>query len=143
MNCLSNTQPIECENMVTAELKGHFLRLYQMAMTDGDFSPSEWKMLYEFAEERGVPRDELDRILLETTGKIEIPKTIVERVEYLYDLSRMIWADGKVTEDELTTLKKYCRKFEFEEENISELADYLIESVRVGKKKEEILSELN
>lgn len=114
-----------------------------MAMTDGDFSPSEWKMLYEFAEERGVPRDELDRILLETTGKIEIPKTIVERVEYLYDLSRMIWADGKVTEDELTTLKKYCRKFEFEEENISELADYLIESVRVGKKKEEILSELN
>jgi uncharacterized tellurite resistance protein B-like protein len=134
---------MEAKTTITAELKGHFLRLYQMAMTDGDFSPSEWKMLYLFAEERGVPRDELDKILLETTGKIEIPHSIGERVEYLYDLSRMIWADGKVTEDELATLKKYCRKFEFEEENISGLADYLIESVRDGKTKEEILSELN
>ncbi len=134
---------MENKPIVTAELRGHFLRLYQMAMTDGDFSPSEWKMLYEFAEERGVPRYELDSILLQTTGKIEIPSTVGQRVEYLYDLARMIWADGKVTDDELSTLKKYCRKFEFEEDNIAELADYLIESVRTGKTKEEILSELN
>lgn len=37
---------------ITAELQAQFIRLYQMAVTDGNFSPPlEWKMLYEFAEE--------------------------------------------------------------------------------------------
>jgi len=127
---------------ISAEIKGNFLRLYQMAMTDGDFSPLEWEMLYEFADERGVPKEEMDKILLSPSGTITIPETIEGRIEHLYDLARMIWADGKVTDDELVTLRKFCRKFEFLDENINELSNYLIESVKQGKSKEEILNEL-
>ncbi len=127
---------------ITAELKGLFLRLYQIAMTDGDFSPEEWKMLYRFGTERGVSKEQLDEILLSTSGTIEIPSTIEKRLEYLYDFSRMIWTDGKVTEDEVIALKKYCKKFEFLDENIEDLSNYLLESVKNGKTKEEILNEL-
>lgn len=127
---------------ITAELKGHFLRLYQMAMTDEDFSPSEWKMLYELAANKGVNKAELDDILLNTTGQVEIPNELSKRVEYLYDLSLLIWADGDASPDEITTLKKYCRKFEFLEENIEELSNYLLESAKVNKSKSQILSEL-
>ena len=127
---------------ITAELKGHFLRLYQMAMTDEDFSPSEWKMLYELAANKGVNKAELDDILLNTTGQVEIPNDLSKRVEYLYDLSLLIWADGDASPDEITTLKKYCRKFEFLEENIEELSNYLLESAKVNKSKSQILSEL-
>ena len=125
---------------ITAELKGHFLSLYQMAISDDNFSPSEWKMLYQFAQERNIPREELDKILLSPSSKMELPNTVGKRIEYLYDLTLMIWADNIVTEDELITLKKYCRKFEFMEENIEELCQFLIESVRNGKSKEEILT---
>lgn len=128
---------------ISPEIKGHFLRLFQMAMTDDDFSPEEWKMLYQFAEERGISQEELDKILLSTTGHLIIPETIEKRIEYLYDLARMIWADGKVTEDERRTLAKYCKKFEFLDENIPELTEYLLEAVKNGKTKEDILNELN
>lgn len=130
------------ENKITAALKAQFLRLYQMAMTDGDFSPLEWKMLYEFAEERNISKEELDKILLSTSGNLQIPEAIEHKIEYLYDLARMIWADRYVSEDERVTLKKFCKKFGFLEENIDELSEYLIMSVKEGKTKLEIIKEL-
>lgn len=130
------------KTVISMHLKSHFIRLYRMAVTDGDFSPLELKMLYQFAEDRGVPSDELDRILLSPIGKMGIPETVEERIEYLFDFSRMIWADGIVTEDEIETLKKFCLKFQFKEENVEELSQYLIKSVKDGKGKDEILNEL-
>lgn len=127
---------------ITSDVKGHFLRLYQMAMTDGDFSPTEWKMLYEFARERDIPKNELDQILLSTTGTIDIPEGVETRIEYLYDLTRMIWADGEVTTDERETLIKYVRKFQFDDENVVQLADCLIQKVKEGISKAELLLEL-
>ena len=127
---------------ISAELKGHFLRLYQLAMTDGNFSPEEWKFLYKIGEERGVSKEDLNNVLLTTSGTLAIPETVEKRIEYLFDFSRMRWADGKVVEDEITALKKYCKRFEFLDENIEGLVKYLLESVKKGKTKEDILSEL-
>ncbi|HZK08585.1 MAG TPA: hypothetical protein VFC92_10340 [Bacteroidales bacterium] len=131
------------EIQITAELQAQFLRLYQMAMTDDDFSPLEWKMLYEFAEERNISSDELDKVLLSTTGHLVVPESIDQKLEYLFDFARMIWADGSVSDDERVTLKKFCRKFGFLEENIVELSDYFIASVKEGKTKYDIIKELN
>ncbi|MCW5516923.1 hypothetical protein J1G40_11725 [Muriicola sp. Z0-33] len=130
-------------SLISEEIKSHFLRLYQIALTDDEFSQLEMKLLYQFASERNISKEQLDKILVSHTGWISIPETVEKRIEYLYDLALMIWADEKVTEDEYTTLKKYCRKFEFLEENVTALADYLIESAKEGKTKEDILLELN
>ena len=128
---------------ISNELKSHFLRLYQIAITDDNFSPLELKMLYKFAEERDIPRGELDKILLTATNQLEIPDTIEKRVEYLYDLSCMIWADGVVDIEERNALRKYCKKFEFLDENIDELSQYLLDCVENGKSKQEVINELN
>jgi uncharacterized tellurite resistance protein B-like protein len=128
---------------LSADLKGHFLRLYQMAMTDGNFSPSEWEMLYEFAQVRGIQKEELDKLFLTHTGDVDIPEELETRLEYLYDLCRLIWADGIVSDDEKTTLHKFCRKFEFEEENITELCDYLLDAAEKNMPFHDLLSELN
>lgn len=128
---------------ISAQLKSHFLRLYQIALSDENFSHLEMQLLYKFAEERDVSREELDKILTGSIGEITIPESLEERMEYLYDFAVMIWADQKITEDELSTLKKYCRKFEFLDENIDALAEYLLESAKENKSKAEILNELN
>ena len=129
---------------ITAELKSHFLRLYKMAMADNDFDALELQMLYHFAAERGLPKEELEKLLLSPIGSdSNIPESLDERIEYLYDLARMIWADEKITEDERNTLKKYCKKFEFLEENIDALTDYLLDCVQKNIKKEEIINHLN
>jgi uncharacterized tellurite resistance protein B-like protein len=129
--------------MITTELKSHFLRLYQIAFTDDNFHLLELEMLYKFAEERGLTKDQLDSILLNPSIGATIPESLETRIEYLYDLSVMIWADGKVHDDEYNALKKYCKKFEFLDENIGAIADYLLKSVKDGLSKEEIIVSLN
>lgn len=125
--------------MVSTELKSHFLRLYQMAFSDDNFDVQELKMLYKFAEERGLTENELNEVLLNPSHDTSIPDSLELRVEYLYDLALMIWADRKVTEDEYQTLKKYCKIFEFMDENITELANYLLECAKKNVTKEEII----
>ncbi|SRX54813.1 hypothetical protein [Aequorivita sp. CIP111184] len=129
--------------MITIELKSHFLRLYQIAFSDDNFDVLEMQMLYRFAEERGLSKEQLNDILLNPSHDSSIPDSLEKRVEYLYDLAVMIWADKKITEDEYITLKKYCRKFEFLEENITELADYLLDSAKKELPKEEIIKNIN
>lgn len=129
--------------MITAELKSHFLRLYQIAFSDDNFDVLEMQMLYKFAEDRGFTTEQLNEVLLNPSHDSAIPNSLEKRVEYLYDLAVMIWADRKVTEDEYITLKKYCRKFEFLEENITQLADYLLESAKKDLPKEEIINSIN
>ena len=114
-----------------------------MAICDDDFSPLELKMLYKTAEERGISAKNLDEILLNPiNSKSLIPETIEEKVEYLYDLTVMIWADGVVTENEYSTLNKYVAMFGFMEENVKPIADYFIDAIKQGKPKQDILNDL-
>lgn len=127
---------------ISTELKSHFLRLYQMAFSDDNFDVLELQMLYKFAEDRGVNKIELDAILLEPFHKTSIPKELEKRIEYLYDLAIMIWADAIVTEDEVVTLKKYCLKFGFLEENISELSGFLLENAKNKVAKDILINQI-
>ncbi|MCY0976186.1 hypothetical protein PGH12_12100 [Chryseobacterium wangxinyae] len=128
---------------ISENLKAHFLRLYQMAICDDDFSPLELKMLYKSAEERGISSKNLDEILLNPiNSKSLIPETIEDKVEYLYDLTVMIWADGIVSENEYSALKKYVGMFGFMDENVKDIADYFIEAVKNGKSQTDILNDL-
>ncbi|SEM73958.1 hypothetical protein SAMN05421856_10665 [Chryseobacterium taichungense] len=130
-------------NQITENLKAHFLRLYQMAICDDDFSALELKMLYRCAEERGISSKNLDEVLLNPINiKSLVPKTIEEKVDYLYDLTVMIWADGVVSPNEYSAMQKYVLMFGFLEENVTAIVDYLIEAVKIGKNKSEILYEL-
>lgn len=132
------------KNSISTELKSHFLRLYHIALSDDQFDVMELKTLYLFADERGVPREELDRLLLNPVDhNSTIPKNVSTRIEYLYDLATMILADGIITEDEKNTLKKYCRKFEFLEENINEITEYILECIQKNVSKEAIIKQLN
>ena len=130
--------------MITLELKSHFLRLYQMALSDDQFNVLELQMLYHFADERGIPKEELDKLFLNPVNvEFTVPEALNTKIEYLYDRTRIIWADEKITDDELNMLRKYCRKFDFVEENINDLSDYLINCVQKNIGKEEIISQLN
>jgi len=130
-------------NQITENLKAHFLRLYQMAICDDDFSALELKMLYRCAEERGISSKNLDEILLNPINlKSLVPQSIEEKIDYLYDLTVMIWADGIVSPNEYSAMQKYVLMFGFLEENVTPIVDYLIEAVRIGKNKSEILYEL-
>lgn len=131
------------ENTISIELKSHFLRLYQIACADENFDVLEMKLLYKFAQERGIDTAQLNEILTNPVHQMGIPDSPEKRIEYLYDFAIMIWIDKKVTEDEYNALKKYCKKFEFLDENITEICDFLIDCAKQELPKEEVLTLIN
>jgi uncharacterized tellurite resistance protein B-like protein len=129
---------------ISNKLKSHFLRLYQMAFSDDNFDKQELKMLYHFAEERGISEGQLQEVLLNPlTEDTEIPDSLNQKIDYLNDLSKMIWADGIVTDDERNTLIKYCKKFGFLDENIDHLVDFLLECAKDNLSVEDIINKIN
>jgi len=128
---------------ISLELQSHFLRLYQMAFSDDRFDVLELQMLYRFAEERGVRQEQLNDVLLNPSKNSKIPEILVDKIEYLYDLALMIWADGVATEDEVNTLKKYCLKFGFMEENIDQISKFLLENAERNVSKKELIHLMN
>ncbi|MCZ4224961.1 hypothetical protein [Pedobacter rhodius] len=131
------------ETIINIELQSHFLRLYQIACSDNNFDVLEMKQLYKFAEQRGISTEHLDNILTNPVDKMEVPNAIEKRIEYLYDLAIMIWADKEVTTDEYNLLKKYCETFEFLPENIIGICDYLIDCAKKEKQLQEVLNSIN
>lgn len=114
-----------------------------MAFSDDNFDSSELKMLYLFAKERGVSQEQLQQILINPIEETDVPETLNDKIDYLYDLAQMIWADNVITVDEKNTLIKYCKIFGFLDENVVELADYLLECAQKGLSKEDIINQIS
>ncbi len=116
---------------MNSSLKSHFLNLYSIALADLEFDEKEIATLYKIGEEKGIPREEIDALLLNpATIKFDFPESITEKIEYLYDYAKMIVADEKVEETEIKTLEKFCLKLDFREENISSISELLIEAAK-------------
>lgn len=128
---------------INTQLKSHFLRLYQIACSDENFDMLELKQLYQFAEQRGVDTEQLQNILIDPVFRLSIPETLDERIEYLYDLAVMIWADQEVTEDELNALRKFSRNFEFAEENIDSICTFLLKCAEKQLSTREVINKIN
>lgn len=127
---------------MTQELQSHFLSLYSMALADTEFDEKEIAILYKIGEEKGIPKENVDTLLLNpsSSSKFHLPDTITEKVEYLYDYAKMILADGVVHDEELKTLQKFCIKFQFEEKNIQSISELLIEAAKNDIPKEDLLN---
>lgn len=126
---------------MTPELKSHFLNLYSMALADSKFDEKEIAVLYRLGEERGIAKEIIDAMLLNPPllENLNTPNTISEKIIYLYDYAQMILADGIVHEDEINTLEKFCIKFQFEEKNITAIAQLLIEAAKNNISKTDLI----
>jgi hypothetical protein len=118
------------DNQITVTLQSRFLRLYQIACADVNFDTPEMKQLYLFAEQRGLATDQLEKILTDPLARIAVPDSREERIEYLYDLAVMTWADKKVTDDEYSTMQKFCRRFQFEDANVDGICAFLLDCAK-------------
>jgi hypothetical protein len=116
---------------MTESLKSHFLNLYAMALTDSQFDEKEIYLLYKISEEKGVPKGEIDNLLLNpATLRFHFPENVEERIEYLYDYAKMILADGRVDDNEMKMLEKFCLRMGFSQENNASIMEFLISAAR-------------
>lgn len=120
-------------------LKGHFLNLYHMALSDAEVDTTELEMLYKIGEEKGVTRLEIDEVVVRPdTIKFSPPESVLEKIESLYDFARIAWVDGKIDENEKRVMTMFCSKFGFEKENVPTIVRFLLDEAQKGTSKQEI-----
>lgn len=125
-------------------LQSHFLNLYAMALSDTQIDTAELETLYKIGYEKGIEKNEIDDLILHPDKvKFSFPETLNEKVIYLYDLAKIILADGVVDSNERKTLELFCTRFGFENGNISTIAEYLISCAKNNIQVTDLLEIIN
>ncbi|MGO2103748.1 MAG: hypothetical protein ACTH3E_11970 [Psychroflexus halocasei] len=114
--------------MIDNKLKGHFLNLYMLALSDNDFDEKELETILQIGEEKGISQSDFEEIIINPTStEIQYPTGFIDKIRLLYDFTRVIWADNKVENDEKDSFLKFCNKFGFEKQESEELFEWLLD----------------
>ena len=130
------------EKQIDEGLKAHFLSLYCLTVSDNDVHPKELETLYQIGLEYGISKEDIQAIVMEPNNALITPSTIEEKVAYLYNLTRIAYADGKIVNEEKDLIGKYAIKFGFPKENAAAIVDFFLDSVKNCKTINDILEEL-
>jgi len=114
--------------------KEHFIHLIQIALADGKIEDIELQMLQRMGSKLGLTKPEIDD-LLETSKKSEYipPYELSKRFEQLYDVIKMVYADGVIDDNEMRLASGLAMKSGFAEEEIPTLISVLIEGIKKGE----------
>ncbi len=104
--------------------KGHFSAIVRVAIADGDMSEEEKEFLDKLKSRLEISDAEYDEIL-ENPLKypINAPVAQTQRIERLYDLSRMVYADHILGPRQKQILTKFTLALGFVPENVSQVVD--------------------
>ncbi len=87
----------------------HFASIATLAAVDGEVNPHEKHLLDNFAHKLNITEAEYKEVMKkENKYPIEPPNGSKERLERLFDLFRIIFADNEIEDEEMALLKKYA-----------------------------------
>lgn len=87
----------------------HFAAIATLAAVDGAVNLEEKKLLDSFAHKLNITDEEYKEVMkVENKYPINPPISSEERLERLYDLFQMIFADSHIEEQERTLITKYA-----------------------------------
>lgn len=102
--------------------KGHFASIVKLALHDHRINDEEFKLLERLASRLDITKSEFDAIL-KNPSKFEVisPDTYDERLECLYDLTKMLFLDKNPTIDKTSTMDRIAVGLGFPVENVREI----------------------
>jgi uncharacterized tellurite resistance protein B-like protein len=104
--------------------KGHFSSIVRVAISDGELSKEEKEFLDKLAVRLEISASEYEEIL-ENPSKYPInpPYLHTQRLERLYDLSRMVYVDHVLGPQQKDVLAKFALALGFTPSNVSYIVD--------------------
>jgi uncharacterized tellurite resistance protein B-like protein len=121
--------------------KKMFLNLYQMVLADGEVHPKELEMLYQIGREQGnISEEEIHQAIFSPNRFASMEDLHNdEKIEYMYNLARIAWADGILDDTEIETLQKTSIRLGFADENAVEISEFLLGQAKEKKSFQEVL----
>jgi uncharacterized tellurite resistance protein B-like protein len=121
--------------------KRMFLGLYQMLLADAEVHPKELEQLYIIGKEKGgISENDIQQSIFSPNTFLSVNNLEDdERIEYLYNLSRIACADGIIDQRERETLQEASKRLGFAEENVILISEFLLDQAKENKTIEEVL----
>ena len=120
--------------------KDHFAAIVRVAMSDGVISEGEQTFLDRLANRLNISEADYKKILKDyASHPINPPVSYDERLERLYDLTKMVWADGIKGNDEVKLLHKFCVALGFHAVNVKYISEKALEMIRQEDELEEFI----
>jgi len=111
----------------------HFAAIVRVAMSDGVITDEERAFLDRLARNLDISEDEYKQILKDyKSHPINPPTSYDLRLERLYDLSRMVWADHIEGEKQTAILERLCVGLGFKPSNAKYITDKALALVHEG-----------
>ena len=111
----------------------HFAAIVRIAMSDGIISGEEKAFLDKLADNLQVSQDEYQAILKDyMSHPINPPTSYERRLERLFDLSRMVYADHHLGERQTEMLQRLGIGLGFSPANIKYIVDKSLKLVHAG-----------
>lgn len=107
---------------------GHFAAIVNLAAADGQISSGEEIVLKKLASKLDINELEYDQVLKNPSKYPLTPSFTAEgRLERLYDLLRVVFADHRVADQEKILIEKYAIGLGYSPEEAAKLIDRAIE----------------
>ena len=121
--------------------KEHFIHLIQIALADGNLEDVELKMLERMGSKLGLTKPEIDDLLAANNQSSYIPPyELSKRFEQLYDVVKMVFADGKIDDNEMRLANGLALKSGFAEEDIPLLISVLVDGIKNGDDQDDLFA---
>ncbi len=102
----------------------HFAAIVRVAMSDGVINDAEKEFLDRLATRLDITESDYKAILKDyNSHPINPPVSYDMRLERLYDLARMVWADHIEGPNQFGLLEKLCVGLGFNQDNVKYIAD--------------------
>ena len=103
---------------------GHFASIVKLAMADDVITDGEQKLLERLAKDLNITEHEYAKIVENPDRHpINPPVSYDARIERLYNLTQMIYADGEVSKEEVSVLRRVVIGLGFPHDNAEKVSD--------------------
>lgn len=123
--------------------KGHFNNLVMLARVDGKVDETEINLLTRIASRLSLTSEQVKEIIEHPDQYPMLPPVTKEdRYERFIQFAQMMLIDGEIDPNERKLVEKYSTALGMEDENIHDTFDKVVNQIRAGKSKDEILATL-
>lgn len=107
----------------SARNKSHFASIAAIAVTTGGIGADEEKVLLRLKNSLDINDEDYATIIKNPTSyPVTPPTTSLERIQWLHDLFKIVFADHEMTDKEHALLKRYATAIGYNDED----AEYLV-----------------
>src|SRR6185369_11246459 len=116
------------EHQYLSYKKNHIKNLLALAKADGTVHKKEQEMLFKIGKRYGL-KDRQVQALIASDEKftVNVPDNFHDKMNVLYDLMLMVWADGVIEKKEITFCEDVVKKFGMKKEIVTWLLDEVFE----------------